>query len=123
MKESGLATKAIFNALCKTTYTRAVEWFREHPEEEYAYWGKDEFLPGSASEQEKASFASRHPEVDDINDHTLIKLEGDTAVLWHFCPRLKEGIKDFYDSGYDVGKDCMWTVKPDGDNYKVFFKC
>lgn len=120
MKEAGLATKAIFNALKRITYDRAKAWFKEHPEEEYAYWGKDEFLPGSASEQDKASFAERHPEVEDIDDHTLLRMEGDEAVLWHFCPRLKEGIKDFYEYGIDSGKG--WKVELDGDNFKVRFK-
>ena len=111
MTAIGSATKAMFNAISNETWHRARDWFNAHPEEEFAYWAKDDFLPGSACLKSKVEFVKMHPEIEDIDDHTKVHFEGDTLVLDHFCPRLRAGIKDFYESGYCVGDG--WTVEPD----------
>lgn len=116
----GSATKAMFNAICLDTYTRAKEWFNNHKDCYQAYWAKDDFLPVQSNYDAKLKFVKEHPEIEDINDHTLVHFENDILVLDHFCPRLREGIKDFYESGYCSGDG--WVVEPDSSikgNYIV----
>lgn len=111
MTVKGSATKAMFNAICSDTCKRAKKWFEEHPDVKVAYWAKDDFLPYESDSNAKAEFVKEHPEIEDINDHTLICVDGETVRLWHFCPRLRDGIKDFYESGICSGNG--WYVKPD----------
>lgn len=111
MKAIGSATKAMFNAICEDTYYRAKRWFAEHPDVEIAYWAKDDFLPYQSSDEAKLKFVKDHPEIENIDDHTLVKFDGGTLKLWHFCPRLRDGIADFYTSGICSGDG--WFVIPD----------
>lgn len=111
MTAIGSATKAMFNAIYKDTYYRAKRWFAEHPDVEIAYWAKDDFLPYQSSDEAKLKFVKDHPEIENIDDHTLVKFDGDTLILWHFCPRLRDGIADFYTSGICSGEG--WSVIPD----------
>lgn len=111
MKAIGSATKAMFNAISKETYYRAKKWFTEHPDVETAYWAKDDFLPFQSDYDAKLKFVKEHPEIENIDDHTLVKFEGETLVLDHFCPRLRDGIADFYSSGICSGEN--WFVMPD----------
>ena len=111
MKAIGAATKAMFNAIGKETYHRAKKWFTEHPGIETVYWAKDDFLPFQSEYEAKLRFVKEHPEIENIDDHTLVKFDGDVLKLWHFCPRLRDGIADFYSSGICSGDG--WTVAPD----------
>lgn len=111
MTAIGSATKAMFNAICGDTCYRAKKWFSEHPDVEVAYWAKDDFLPLQSEHDDKLKFVKEHPEIENINDHTLVKFDGDTLKLWHFCSRLRDGIADFYASGICSGDG--WTVTPD----------
>ena len=111
MTAIGSATKAMFNAIYKETYQRAKKWFTEHPDVEIAYWAKDEFLPFQSEYDTKLKFIKEHPEIENIDDHTLVKFDDDTLKLWHFCPRLRDGIADFYSSGICSGDG--WTIMPD----------
>lgn len=111
MKAIGAATKAMFNAIGKETYHRAKKWFTEHPDIETVYWAKDDFLPFQSEYEAKLRFVKEHPEIENIDDHTLVKFDGDVLKLWHFCPRLRDGIADFYSSGICSGDG--WTVAPD----------
>ena len=111
MTAIGSATKAMFNAISKETYNRAKLWFTEHPDVEIAYWAKDDFLPFQSEYDAKLKFVKEHPEIDNIDDHTMVKFDGDILKLWHFCPRLRNGIADFYSSGICSGDG--WTVIPD----------
>lgn len=120
----GLATKAMFNLIAHDTYERAKEWFKEHPDVMFAYWAKDDFLSCEASEDSQECFLKAHPEIEDISDHTIVCFGNDTLSLFHFCPRLMNGIKDFYESGYCCGDG--WTVEPDPSilgNYIVKVTC
>ena len=101
----------MFNAISDYTWCRAKDWFNKHPDVKVAYWAKDDFLPYESDDAAKAEFVKKHPEVEDIEDHTRAHFEGDTLVLDHFCPRLRAGIKDFYESGYCTGEG--WVVEPD----------
>ena len=101
----------MFNAISEYTYSRAKKWFTEHPDVKVAYWAKDDFLPLQSDHDAKLKFVKEHPEIENIDDHTLVKFEGGTLKLWHFCPRLRDGIADFYLSGICSGDG--WTVTPD----------
>lgn len=120
MKAIGSATKAMFNAICEDTYYRAKKWFAEHPDVDKAYWAKDDFLPYQSGYEAKLKFVKDHPEIENIDNHTLVKFDGGTLKLWHFCPRLRDGIADFYASGICSGEG--WSVIPDPlipDNWVV----
>lgn len=122
MKVIGSATKAMFNAICKDTYYRAKKWFTEHPDVDIAYWAKDDFLPFQSEYDAKLKFVKEHPEIEDIDGHTLVRFDMETGTLklWHFCPRLRDGIADFYSSGICSGEG--WFVTPDpaiSDNWVV----
>lgn len=111
MTDKGLATKAMFNTIAKDTKRRAKRWFNKHKDCVVAYWGKDDFLPFNATEREKQLFMEQHPEIEDLDDHTLLRFDNDTLVLWHFCPRIRNGIKDFYSEGINKGDG--WLVLDD----------
>lgn len=111
MTATGVATKAMFNAISKETYYRAKRWFSEHPDVEVAYWAKDDFLPFQSDNDSKLKFVKEHPEIENIDDHTLVKFDEGTLKVWHFCPRLRDGIADFYCSGIHSGNG--WVVIPD----------
>lgn len=117
------ATKALFNSIPKDTFLRAKKWFQEHPEEPYCYWAKDEFI--AIKDKDNKSILDKHPEIEDINDHTIVEFNLDTnvACLSRFCPKLKQGIQELYDSGYksnDVD-GIHWLITPviNTDNYKL----
>ena len=111
MTAIGAATKAMVNAICKDTYYRAKKWFSEHPDVEVAYWAKDDFLPFQSDNDLKFKFVKEHPEIENIDDHTLVKFDKGTLKVWHFCKKLRDGIADFYYSGIHSGDG--WVATPD----------
>ena len=111
MTAIGSATKALFNAIHEETYYRAKKWFSEHPDVKVAFWAKDTFLPVQSDYDAKLKFVKEHPEIENIDDHTLVKFEDAILELWHFCPRLRDGIADFYSSGICSGDG--WVIMPD----------
>lgn len=117
----GSATLAMMHAIANDTYVRVFGWFKEHPEAQFAYWAKDEFLSDKATEDEKKDFVARHPEIDDLSDHTTVMILNDSVILQTFCPRLKAGIKEIYDDGihYEDLADFCYTLEPDADNYRI----
>ena len=117
----GSATLAMMHAIASDTYVRVFEWFKEHPEAQFAYWAKDEFLSDKATEDERKDFVARHLEIDDLNNHTTVMILNDSVILQTFCPRLKAGIKEIYDDGIhseDLA-DVYYTIEPDADNYRI----
>ena len=117
----GSATLAMMHAIASDTYARVFEWFKEHPEAQFAYWAKDEFLSDKATEDERKDFVARHPEIDDLNNHTTVMILNDSVILQTFCPRLKAGIKEIYNDGIhseDLA-DLCYTIEPDADNYRI----
>lgn len=117
----GSATLAMFHAIASDTYVRVFEWFKEHPEALFAYWGKDELLSDKATEDERKDFVARHPEINDLNDHTTVMILNDSVILQTFCPRLKAGIKEIYDDGihYEDLTGLYYTIESDADNYRL----
>ena len=117
----GSATLATMNAIASDTYVRVFEWFKEHPEAQFAYWAKDEFLSDKATEDERKDFAARHKEIDDLNDHTTVMILNDSVILQTFCPRLKAGIKEIYDDGIHSEdlSDVYYTIESDTDNFRI----
>jgi len=117
----GRATQAMFHAIASDTYVRVFEWFKKHPEAQFAYWGKDEFLSDKATEDERKDFVARHPEIDDLNDHTTVMILNDSVILQTFCPRLKAGVKEIVDDGITAEDlpDVYYVIEPDGDNYRL----
>ena len=117
----GSATLAMIHAIASDTYVRVFEWFKEHPEALFAYWAKDEFLSDKATEDERKDFVARHPEIDNLSDHTTVMILNDSVILQTFCPRLKAGIKEIYNDGIhseDLA-DLCYTIEPDADNYRI----
>ena len=116
------ATKTMFNALAKNTFLRAKQWFQEHPDEPYCYWAKDDFI--SIADKNNEELLSKYPEIDDINDHTIVQWDSlsDTVFLSRFCPKLKQSICELCNSGTtqgDVDGGYHWGIVPDGENFKV----
>lgn len=121
MTVQGNAVKAMFNAIVDDTILRARKWFKEHPDEPYCYWAKDDFI--SIADKTNKAILEKHPEIEDINDHTIVQYDFNTDIvqLSRFCPKLKAGIKAMVDGGYTANtvNGCHWYVKPDSDNFKV----
>lgn len=121
MTITGRATLAMIHAIIEDTWDRVWDWFHQHPEAQFAYWGKDEFLSDKATDKEKQEFVKRHPEIDDLNDHTTVHILNDQIMFATFCPRLKAGIKEIYESEYthEIYNGISLTVTPDNDNFIV----
>lgn len=124
MTNIGNATKTVINTLIVDTFKAAEKWFKSHADEPFCYWGKDfDFLPASATEQEKADFMQRHKEVEDLNDHTIVQFDPYTRALYlsKFCPRIRDGLKDMFEARYDCNSldGYHWRIVADKDNYKL----
>lgn len=121
MTTRGNATKAIFNAIAKETFLRAQKWFREHPEEPFCYWAKDDFI--KIADKENKQLLDAHPEIEDINDHTIVQFDllTDTVYLSKFCPKLRAGLQDMVNAGYfeNTIDGYHWRVFHDDGNFKV----
>lgn len=116
----GIACRALFKVIAKDTYDRYREWFRQHPEEPWCYWSKDE--PIMIKDHDNADLLAKHPEIEDIDDHTTVRVEDGAVIMRDFCPRMRAplesmlGGKDEYlieSDGYSV------LTTRDGYNYKV----
>ena len=117
----GNATRVMCNAICDETLDRAEQWFGEHKQEPYCYWAKDEFI--SITDKNNIDILNRHPEIEDIDDHTIVQWNSEAEVirLSKFCPKLREGLKEMYEnnvvSGH--GKTTHWALFQDGSNYEL----
>lgn len=120
MTAEGKAILAMFNGISHDTYYRACEWFKVNPcHPPYCYWARDEFI--SVEHRHDTDTLARHPEIDDIDDHTIVSIHDDVLYLTEFCPRLRTGIKAMIDGGVCEGnqENIFWRAKPYGDNYIV----
>lgn len=122
MTVTGRATLAMVHMLAEQTWDRIWDWFHQHPEAQFAYWGRDEFLSDKATAIEKEEFVKRHPEIDNLDDHTTVHILNDQVILATFCPRLRAGIKEMYDEGvtHGVTNGISWMIKPDENNFLIF---
>ena len=122
MTVTGRATLAMIHMLAGQTWDRIWDWFHQHPEAQFAYWGRDEFLSDKATAIEKEEFVKRHPEIDNLDDHTTVHILNDQVILATFCPRLRAGIKEMYDEGvtHGVTNGISWMIKPDENNFLIF---
>lgn len=121
MTVKGASLKAMLNYMARDTFKRALEWKQKNAQEPYCYWAKDEFI--SIRDKYNPAILGRHPEIDDIDDHTIVEFDLATRNLQlsRFCPRLKSSIKEMVESGYtsnDVD-GLHWYILPDGENYKL----
>lgn len=121
MTITGRATLAMIHITAEDTWYRTWAWFHSHPDAQFAYWGRDEFLSDKADDKEKEEFIKRHPEINNLNDHTTVHILNDQIILATFCPRLKEGIKEMYNEGiiWEVTDGVHWLIEPDEDNYMI----
>ena len=121
MTITGRATLAMIRMIANQTWDRTWEWFHQHPEAQFAYWGKDEFLSDKATTAEKEEFIKRHPEIDNLDDHTTVHILNDQIILGTFCPRLRAGLAEIYDEGIDheVIEGIAWAITPDNDNFII----
>ena len=123
MTVRGNACKALFNAIVRSTIDRVLDWFSKHPEQKFCYWANNEFLPAEYTEQMKKDFLCRHPEIEDLSDHTTVYCDIATQciTLRTFCKKLREGIADMVADGCtgNTVNGAVWRVTPEGDNYKI----
>ena len=121
LSAKGNATRVMFNAIIDETLERVEHWFEMNPKEPYCYWAKDEFI--SIADKNNLAVLDKHPEIEDINDHTIVQWNSEAEVfrLSKFCPKLKEGIADMFENGvtHGHGKTCCWAIFKDGDNFEV----
>lgn len=119
-KWDGRACLAMFKAICKDSWDRYNKWFDENPHKEFCYWSKDEPIPPEGKHDKE--LLSKHPEIEDIDDHTIVERDGSMLVFTKFCPRMRdsiskmlgaEGRMDFSHCGMLV------SVRRDSGNYKV----
>lgn len=120
MGVSGNAVRAIFNYMAAETLEKYLAWFRVYPDERFCYWSKN--MPIMEKDKDNPDILAAHPEIEDINDHTKVRPTGSNSImLYAFCPRLREAIRDMYDSGVKSGRDgCVrWLVEKefDKDNF------
>ena len=117
----GRATHAMIHLIAEDTWYRTWDWFHQHPEAQFAYWAKDEFLSDKATDKEKEEFVKRHPEIENLDDHTTVHILNDQIILATFCPRLKAGIKEMCDDGitWEVTSGIHYVIEADGDNYMI----
>ncbi len=115
-----VACMAVFKAICRETVDKYWAWFREHPGEPYCYWSADE--PIAIRDKDNEELLAKHPEIEDIDDHTTVRPDGDSLVFKDFCPKLRRAV-----GAYMKGKDQhLMTIDgvrvvtvPDGDNFKI----
>lgn len=121
LSAKGNATRIMFNAIIEESLDRIKQWFDEHPNEPYCYWAKDKFI--AIEDKDNAEILECHPEIEDINDHTIVQWnkEAEVVRLSRFCPKLREGLADMYENGVISGKknDYHWALFKDGDNFEV----
>lgn len=113
------ALKAMFNALARDTYTRAKAWFQEHPEEPYCYWSKDEFI--LIKDKHNKAILDKHPEIENIDDHTTVYFEANVLTLRTFCPKLRAGIRELVSSGFtgNTTHGIQYEISTEGDNFRI----
>ena len=127
MKYDGVACMAMFRAIAVDSWKKYNDWFDEHPEEPYCYWSKDE--PIHPDDKDNKELLAKHPEIEDIDDHTIVERKGDSLKFSKFCPRLRKSIGavlgdkyvlEFKHDKFDVQ---IFRVK-DGscDNYDIYIK-
>lgn len=90
MEVDGIACIAMFKAICADTYSRYMKWFDDHPEETWCYWSKDE--PIRPADRDNEELLAKHPEIEDIDDHTVVRRERDVLVFSKFCPRMRKSL-------------------------------
>lgn len=121
LSAKGNATQVMFNSIIDETLERVEQWFDEHQNEPYCYWAKDEFI--SIADKNNQFILDKHPEIEDINDHTVVQWNEEAKVmrLSRFCPNLKAGIADMFENGaiHGHGKTCNWAIFKDKDNYEL----
>lgn len=117
----GNATRVMFNMIIEETIDRTKQWFDEHPDEPYCYWAKDKFI--AIEDKDVAEILECHPEIEDINDHTIVQWnkEAEVVRLSKFCPKLREGLTDMYENGVISGKNnnACWALFKNDDNFEV----
>lgn len=111
----GSSVKAMFDFICAETYDRTAKWFNEHPNEPYCYWAKDEFI--SIAEKDNQELLKAHPEIEDINDHTIVEFHDGKVLMHSFCPKLKDSLADMMACGVseNTAYGIHWWVEPDPD--------
>lgn len=115
MKVNGRAVKVMFDFICAETYEKTKKWFQENPDEPYCYWSKDEFI--HIRDKENQELLARHPEIEDINDHTIVEFHDGKVFMHSFCPKLRESLSAMYEGGIseNVAYGIHWWIEPDPD--------
>ncbi len=113
MDIKGKAVKNIFDFICAETYERTKKWFEQHPDEPYCYWAKDEFIP--IAEKDNKELLSKHPEIEDINDHTVVEFHDNKVLMHSFCPKLKESLSEMVAGGISesTAYGIHWWIEAD----------
>lgn len=115
MNVKGNAVKSMFDYVCSETYARTKKWFSEHPDEPYCYWAKDDFIP--IAQKENKDLLAQHPEIEDINDHTIVEFHDNKVLMHSFCPKLRESLSAMAEGGVteNTAYGIHWWIEPDPD--------
>lgn len=110
------AVKTVFSLLTDDVYERTQVWFKEHPNEPFAYWARDTYI--AIKDKDNKELLAQHPEIENINDHTMLKPrpDGKGTILYGFCPDLKKSVAELMDAGCANGmtdKGIYWWVRQD----------
>ena len=118
MTQLAHAAKTLYNNIADETYSRAMKWFDENPDEEFCYWGKESFFKEISQEELERN------SIKDIEDQTRVQRVLDTIVLSHFCKKYRESLHDLIEANVTEGQDeqIKWFIEPDGDNYIMTLK-
>ena len=123
MKVSSIAVRAVFIIETGNAYTRAMDWFKEHPSEPYCYWGKNQLF-GISDKDNKQLLKDNG--IEDIESHTRVYKDNDLIILKHFCNKYRDYIKDLVEDNIAEGTDhnntVKWRVEPDPENDNYILK-
>jgi hypothetical protein len=121
MTSKAAAMKATLDSTIRSAFDRAKKWFKEYPDEPFCYWAKDVFI--SIADKDNKALLNSHPEIDDINDHTIVEFDvhNNTLYLSKFCPKLRQALKEMFeaDCRSNTADGIRWSVFPHGDNFRI----
>lgn len=114
------AVKALLGTIADGTYDRYRKWFADNPRFDYCYWSANE--PIAPDQTDNQELLDLHPEIKDIHDHTMIRMDGNRLVAWAFCPEYRSNFNELLGDRESFrlssGKVSLELTR-DGENFRV----